>query len=144
MKTMPRCITTGIAGDLVGGGSRRGRGRPCRPRAASCRSPDGRGRALVVVVDELDLAPEKPALGIDVLGPDLERRERGLAVAASPPVSAMPKPTLIGSAACAEAASDRTAASPRIVGVAARLRVRSIGNSPGGRGSGYLRPRRSS
>ncbi len=40
-----------------------------------------RGVGLVVVVDELDLATEKAAPGVDVLGPDLHRDQRRLAVA---------------------------------------------------------------
>ncbi len=40
-----------------------------------------RGVGLVVVVDELDLTAEKAATGVDVLGPDLHRDQRRLAVA---------------------------------------------------------------
>ena len=39
------------------------------------------GVGLVVVVNELDLAPEDAALGIDVVAPDLHRDQRRLAVA---------------------------------------------------------------
>ncbi len=35
--------------------------------------------APVVVIDEFDLAAEQPALGVDLLGPDLRRQRRRLA-----------------------------------------------------------------
>ena len=44
----------------------------------------GRRVALVVVVDELDRPAEQPALGIDVLLPDLLGEQRGLAVGREP------------------------------------------------------------
>ena len=76
---------------------------------------------LVVVVDELDRAAEQPALGVDVLFPDLLREQRRLAVGASPPVSAMLKPILIGSPVCAEAR-------------------RSASSNGSGGGTGHARP----
>jgi hypothetical protein len=42
---------------------------------------DGGGVGLVVVEDQLDRAPEQPALLVDVVLPDLHREQRGLAVA---------------------------------------------------------------
>jgi len=42
---------------------------------------DGGRGCLVIVVDELDLAPEDPALGVDVVAPELHRDQRRLAVA---------------------------------------------------------------
>ncbi len=41
---------------------------------------NGGGIGLVVVVDELDLPPEEPALGVDLLLPDLHAEQRLLAV----------------------------------------------------------------
>jgi hypothetical protein len=38
------------------------------------------GVALVVVIDKFDRAPQKPALGVDVLSPDLQRQQVLLAV----------------------------------------------------------------
>ena len=45
----------------------------------------GRGARLVVVVDELDLAAEDPAFGVDVVAPDFHRDQRRLAVAGERP-----------------------------------------------------------
>ena len=60
------------------------------------------GIGLVVVIDELDRAAEHAALGVDVVAPDLEGEQDLLAVRrAMPPVRAMLKPILIGSAATA-------------------------------------------
>ena len=56
--------------------------------------------ALVVVVDELDRPAQQSAFGVDVVPPDLHRRAAPICrAAASPPVSPMPKPIVIGSAA---------------------------------------------
>jgi hypothetical protein len=62
---------------------------------------DGVRLGLIVVVDELDRATEQPALGVDILFPDLLRQQRRLAVGGS---QSSPKPILIGSCAAAGAA----------------------------------------
>ena len=84
MKALPCCITTGIAGAICG-------------RVAADHQIDlvdveqlrvdaGHRRriALIVVVDELHRPAEEPALGVDVLLPDLHREERRLAVGREP------------------------------------------------------------
>ena len=88
--------------------SRKGRsaGRLCRPRSAWYRGP-GRSRvALVVVIDELDRPAEQPAFGVDVVAPDRSPASTCLPIGATPPVSAMVRPTLMGSAALAAAATN--------------------------------------
>ena len=51
------------------------------------------------VIDELDRTSQQPAFGVDVVAPDFQRQKILLPLGATAPVSAMPKPTLIGSAA---------------------------------------------
>ena len=61
----------------------------------------GRRIALVIVVDELDLAAEQAALLVGLFFPDLQPSRACLPLAASGPVSAIEKPILIGSLFCA-------------------------------------------
>jgi hypothetical protein len=44
----------------------------------------GRRTALVIVIDELDRPAQEPALGVDVVLPDLHRQERRLAGGGEP------------------------------------------------------------
>ena len=54
----------------------------CLEQPASWSLRHEAGIGLVVVGDELHLAPEQVALGVDILDPHVEREQRGLAAAA--------------------------------------------------------------
>ena len=78
-----RCLTSGmIARGRHGAVGARSGDRPCRCRGASCRCPASSTRSTDRRGDQLDLAPEEPALRVHVLHPHLQREQRGLAAAA--------------------------------------------------------------
>jgi hypothetical protein len=81
---------------------------------------------LIVVIDQFDRPSEQSAFGVDVVAPQIERDDELLAFCATPPVSAMLKPTLIGSAARAGGASAMNDSAMNDSAAAAAMTRRSL------------------